>query len=500
MASYRKVKKQWTVRIRVGNHPEQFKSGFRTKQDAKDWATPTENGLRNTHDVKGKGPSKTSLAVALRDYAYAVTVTQGGCVQALCKINKYLRAAGLKPLKATKIKGGRTFGLDNDGLPSELLQKVEAPLFTLTEQDDKPIFKAAKQKGFEERRLKNLKRGARAQRHREVIARLPVSKIQAFHLTELLQLMNEDGYEGATQRQEVAILSSFFSYAMKVWNWPLLKNPALQFEWPSGAERNRVLDEDESKRLAQALPSCGNAEVVKFVLFAVETAMRKGEALWTACWCDVDYDNRVLKLPHAKSGRREVPLSPEAISMLQDMPQGAPTTNIFNLTTAAVDNAWKRACRGAGIINLHIHDLRHTSATMWSELLNGDIFKLQQITGHRTLKMLQRYVNPKARQVASQLQTIATPTISAAMRQQMVPAQPAQALAAMATILPTPDAIPDDLKAQMAQMPVVVKHDPVKALAGVANGGDHAAANVVSFAAYQNKKKLLDATPLVAAS
>lgn len=499
MASYRKVKAGWTARIRVKNHPAEFEGGFRTKQDAKDWAEPIESRLRNAHGVKGLGPSKTTLAVALRDYAHAETVTQGGCVQALCKINKYLRAAGLKPLKATKVRGGRKFGLGADGLPSELLQKVEEPLFKLTEQDDKPVFEGAKQKGFEARRLKNLKRGERAQRCREVIARLCVSEIQAFHLTDLLRLMNEDGYEGATQRQEIAIISSFFTHAMKVWNWPLAKNPALQFEWPIGTDRDRVMTEEESKRLAMALPNCGNAEVVKLVMFALETAMRKGEALWTACWCDVDYDNKVLKLPHAKSGRREVPLSPEAISMLQEMPQGVPTDNIFKLTTAAVDNAWKRACQGAGIINLHIHDLRHTSATMWSELLNGDIFKLQLITGHRTLKMLQRYVNPKARQVANQLQMIATPTISATMRQQMVPAQADPTVPPTVESSPKPNTVTAEVTAQAAQAPFVVNEDAVAMVEGPIDGGAHAAAKVVSFATYLDRKKLRNSPAFVVA-
>ena len=160
------------------------------------------------------------------------------------------------------MRGGRKFELGADGLPSELLQKVETPLFKLTEQDNKPVFQGAKQKGFEARRLKNLKRGERAQRHREVIARLCVSDIQAFHLTDLVRLMNEDGYEGATQRQEIAILSSFIMHAMKVWNWPLARNPALQFEWPIGTERDRVMTDEESKRLAMSLPTCGNAEVI----------------------------------------------------------------------------------------------------------------------------------------------------------------------------------------------------------------------------------------------
>jgi integrase len=499
MASYREVKNLWTARVRVKNHRPEFKGGFETKTDAKAWAGPVEERLRNAHDVKGLGPSKTTLAVALRDYAYAVTATQGGCVQALCKINKYLRAANFKPLKATKVRGGREFGLDGNGLPSELLQKVGAPLFKLTEQDDKPVFGGAKQKGFEGRRLKNLKREERAQRHREVMAKLPVSQIQAFHLTALVKLMNDDGFEAATQRQEVAILSSFITYAMDVWNGPLEKNPALQFVWPVGAERDRVMTDDEAQRLAVSLPTCGNPDAARLVLFALETAMRRGEALWTACWCDVDYDNRVLKLPHAKTGRREVPLSPEAISMLQEMPQGAPTDTIFNLTDAALDSAWKRACKAAGIVNLRIHDLRHSSATMWSELLHGDIFKLQLITSHRTLKMLQRYVNPKARQLAKQLQTITTPTIAATMRQQMAAAPPDDALASAVGGAPTPEAVQDEPNTSSCDVTLVLKDAVEEAVESPVPGDDRTSANVVSFATYRDKKQLRDAPPRVAA-
>jgi integrase len=458
MASYREVKNLWTARVRVKNHRPEFKGGFETKTDAKAWAGPVEERLRNAHDVKGLGPSKTTLAVALRDYAYAVTATQGGCVQALCKINKYLRAANFKPLKATKVRGGREFGLDGNGLPSELLQKVGAPLFKLTEQEDKPVFGGAKQKGFEGRRLKNLKREERAQRHREVMAKLCVSKIKAFHLTELVRLMNEDGFEAATQRQE-----------------------------------------DEAKRLAVSLPTCGNPDAERLVLFALETAMRRGEALWTACWCDVDYDNRVLKLPHAKTGRREVPLSPEAISMLQEMPQGAPTDTIFNLTDAALDSAWKRACKAAGIVNLRIHDLRHSSATMWADILHGDIFKLQLITSHRTLKMLQRYVNPKARQLAKQLQTITTPTIAATMRQQMAAAPPDDALASAVGGAPTPDAVQDEPNTPSCDVTLVLKDGVEEAVESPVPGDDRTSANVVSFATYRDKKQLRDAPPRVAA-
>ena len=347
MATYRKLTAGWTARIRVKNHPEENRSGFRTKEEAKTWAKPIESRLRDVRSVKGLGPLKTTLAVALRDYAYEVTATQGGCVQALCKINKYLQAAGLKTLQATRIKGGRKFGLDSHGVPSALLQTVENPLFELTERAGPAVFQHAQQKSFEKRRLENVQKGAHAQHHRETLARLPVSQIEAFHLTQLVRVMSDGGYAAATQRQELAILSSFITHATKVWNWPLVRNPALQFEWPIGAERDRVMTDEESGRMAASLAAREDTEFAIFILFALETAMRKGEALWTACWCDVDYANSVLHLPHAKTGRREVPLSPEAIAILQSKPQGAPTETIFNLTLAAVDTAWKRLCADA---------------------------------------------------------------------------------------------------------------------------------------------------------
>lgn len=260
------------------------------------------------------------------------------------------------------------------------------------------------------------------------------------------------------------------------------------------------MTEEESQRMAASLTTCGNAEAVKFILFALETAMRKGEALWTACWCDVDYDNRVLTLPHAKTGRREVPLSPQAIAMLQAMPQGAPTASIFHLTQGALDSAWKRACEDAGVINLHIHDLRHTSATMWAELLNGDIFKLKEITGHRTLKMLQRYVNPTARQVANQLHTIETPTLSATMRLQMASAQSKSALASKAKGRPIPPAVVDESTAPTAEFSTAKKVESQVSLEEGVNGNDSPQGNVFSFAAHRAQKQRREVALLAVAS
>jgi integrase len=150
----------------------------------------------------------------------------------------------------------------------------------------------------------------------------------------------------------------------------------------------------EEQRLAAALLDCRNPLVAPFVWFAIETAVRKSEGLLIARWQDLDEGRRTLKLVEAKMGPRKVPLTRAALAILQALPRGEPDERIFPLSPEALDAAWARACKRAGIENLHIHDLRHTAATRYAKRLHGDIFLLQLITGHRSLSQLRRYVNP----------------------------------------------------------------------------------------------------------
>lgn len=419
MASYTKLgHENWQARIRVRGHKPMSESGFRTKKDADDWADPIETKMREKSRMRGDGPHKTNLAVAMREYAFAVTAYQAGCVQAICKINKYLVAGGLKPLKATQLQGGRVFGRDEDGNLSADKQTVQEPLFKLEEFEPVAVYKNAQQRAFAKRDGSNTERHEQVQPLREAIARMPVSKLAPHRFKDIMRAMQTAGYGSATIRQELAILSGFFTVAKREWSWPLVENPLLQFDWPVPSGRERVASERELERIAAALSHSQNKVFVRFVLFALETAMRKGETISTACWCDVDRDSKVLRLPVAKAGRREVPLSPTALLMLEEMPQGLPTDRIFSIEAGELDSCWKRLCERAKITNLHIHDLRHTSATMYAELLKGDIFALQKITGHKTFKALQMYVNLSAKKVSQKLAELNESTIVQKMREQ----------------------------------------------------------------------------------
>ena len=57
-----------------------------------------------------------------------------------------------------------------------------------------------------------------------------------------------------------------------------------------------------------------------------------------------------------------------------------------------VRGAFKNACKRAGIIDLHFHDLRHSYASNFM-MGGGDIFALQILLGHKAITMTQRYAH-----------------------------------------------------------------------------------------------------------
>lgn len=375
----------WSARVRL-NGQSRYRSGFKSKREAQSWARETEmECARFDPRVKGLGPDKTTLAVGLRDYAHDFVTLQKGAKQAVTRINAYLVHAGLPLLAAAAVSGPRSLQPKRKG----------TVLFVLSEKPENPLPRT-----FAEHRDKRLAKRENTLRQRARLAVMPVSHIAGHHLQDLKRAMAEDGLSDSTIRSELALLSAFFKRAKKVWSWKSLDNPAEAVDWPvPDNARNRVLSVDEQKRLALALRDSRNPLVAPLVWFAVETAMRCGELLYEATWSQVDWHGRVLKLRDAKGRSREVPLTRAAMAILESLPRGKPDERIFGLTKDALDAAWARACERAGIENLRLHDLRHTAATRHAKRLNGNIFLLQLVTGHKTLSMLKRYVNPTAKDV-----------------------------------------------------------------------------------------------------
>jgi integrase len=137
--------------------------------------------------------------------------------------------------------------------------------------------------------------------------------------------------------------------------------------------------------------------------------MRRGELL-RLTWEDVDLDLRVAHLDMTKNGsKRDVPLSSEAITLLRSLPHDI-SGNLFPITAAALRGLWNRACRRAGITDLHFHDLRHEATSRFFEK-GLNVMEVATITGHKDLRMLQRYTHWRHRKIHSK-PSLFLPTIT----------------------------------------------------------------------------------------
>ena len=75
---------------------------------------------------------------------------------------------------------------------------------------------------------------------------------------------------------------------------------------------------------------------------------------------------------------------------------------VFPLLCEALKSAWRRACSRAGIIDLRFLDLRHEATSrLFEKSLN--MIEVAAITGHKDLRMLQRYTHLRAKDLALKL-------------------------------------------------------------------------------------------------
>ena len=206
-----------------------------------------------------------------------------------------------------------------------------------------------------------------------------------------------------TVRLELALLSHLYTIAIKEWSWPLvheLKNVAK----PSpGQGRERTLLPGELDRLLGAidLPHRRQCRIWldACVRLAIATGMRAGELL-SIEWTQVDTVTGVIRLDQTKNGqRRTVPLTEEAVRILNalPLPEGGRRVIRGFYDTAALDRAFRRALKDAGIADLRFHDLRHEAATRLAPHMT--VQNLAKVMGWKTLQMAMRYYNPQAHEL-----------------------------------------------------------------------------------------------------
>ena len=75
---------------------------------------------------------------------------------------------------------------------------------------------------------------------------------------------------------------------------------------------------------------------------------------------------------------------------------------VFPVSMTALRGLWIRACRRTGIKDLHFHDLRHEATSRFFEK-ELNVMEVGAITGHKDLRMIQRYTHLRAEDLAVKL-------------------------------------------------------------------------------------------------
>lgn len=199
-----------------------------------------------------------------------------------------------------------------------------------------------------------------------------------------------------TVLREIALFSAVFTYAQKEL-FLIDVNPFIGISKPETPEaRHRRISDKEIELILKAFdyeqikqPTQAMHYVAWAFLFAIETAMRRGEILNMK---SSDIFDGYVHLPKTKNGtKRNVPLSPRAKELISVLGDFEPMSeNAFRLS-------WQRGLKRSGIDDLHFHDTRHEAISRMVKVKKLPVEILAKITGHKKIEVLiNTYYNPDA--------------------------------------------------------------------------------------------------------
>ena len=143
--------------------------------------------------------------------------------------------------------------------------------------------------------------------------------------------------------------------------------------------------------------------------FAIATGLRQDE-ICRIVWNDVDEAHRTLTIRNRKHPRDQR-TNTQTIALVTDtgwdplalLREQARVSGrlgrVFPYCGRSVGAAFRRACRTLSIRDLRFHDLRHETASRLFEA-GYQIPEVAMVTGHKDWKMLRRYTNLKAQDLA----------------------------------------------------------------------------------------------------
>ncbi len=231
-----------------------------------------------------------------------------------------------------------------------------------------------------------------------VLGRLPVAGVEVADVARFLA-----GYvdRPVLANRLRALLAVMFRLAEEWGERPEGSNPTRHTRRHREQHRERFLSPAELVKLGEVMAAALQSgaerpEVIAAVKLLLFTGCRRGE-IELLTWPEVDLAGRCIRLADSKTGARGVPLNSAALEVLAGVPRQHESW-VFLHTRASkpgpigLTAAWERLRRAADLEDVHLHDLRHSHASVG--VASGlSLLVLAKLLGHSGTAMTERYAH-----------------------------------------------------------------------------------------------------------
>ena len=225
------------------------------------------------------------------------------------------------------------------------------------------------------------------------IGGMPAGEVLRRDVAELHHALRGTPYQA---NRMLGVLSKMFTLA-EVWGWrPDGTNPCRHVKLYREHKRERFLSPEEMARLGAALRAA--EDEMPSAVAAIRLLLLTGCRMSEICglrWEYVAADE--IELPDSKTGRRAVPLSPEARAVLASLPREPGNPFVFpgrfpGTRRANLQRPWTIVRKRAGLEDVRLHDLRHSFASR-ALALGESLTMIGKLLGHTQVQTTARYAH-----------------------------------------------------------------------------------------------------------
>ena len=254
----------------------------------------------------------------------------------------------------------------------------------------------------------------------------PASVVTNSEIRKLHRSLDETPY---VANRVVALLAAFFAYLIAEPEFKLKDNPAIGIEFYPEHGRERFLTRQEFGRLGAALlaaetvglpaapalkrrpkkvedqkhrpksaeiPKIANPFAVAAIRLLALTGCRENEIL-SLRWDAVDLERGYIRLQDSKTGKSVRPLSRSAAAILEALPriEGNPFVVVGSQPGShltEVKRTWHAVRHHAKLLNLRLHDLRHSFASVPAGT-GESLLVVKALLGHKNIATTERYAH-----------------------------------------------------------------------------------------------------------